>query len=499
MQLAKGMTVAGYHLISRIGRGGMGDVYRARQESLDRIVALKVLPPELSRNKEFASRFDSEAKVISMLEHHNIVSIYDYGAVEGNRFFAMQYVEGESLDQKIERERSLKVEQAIEISRQILRALKYAHEHNVIHRDIKPHNVLLDRTGKVFVSDFGIAKLFANTRITTTGMAVGTPEYMSPEQAEGAKLDAQTDIYSLGIVMYEMMVGVPPFTAESPLAVAYKQVNEQPKGPHEFNEAISPRLGMMVLKALKKDKKQRYHSVSEMLADLDSVAGEFPSSGRRAGSETSLQTEIDSPNRRITDRRMGDRRHAERRGYQIAGYPWYLWLPVALCLAILVTFGTFHFLPAQAEKAVRISRITGTSSYQTGNNDFQAPLAADGDVKTAWIEGAKGPGINEYVMITFRRTMILSRMGIWNGFYGKDRQTQGDPWQFYNRLKKVEISLSEGESRILELADRKGCQFFVLPTAPTSYLRLRILEIYPGAQSNVTPVSEVGLWGFRAR
>jgi len=298
----------------RLGQGGMGDIYRAIQEPLNRIVALKVLPPNLSHNQEFSVRFDTEAKAISLLQHQNIVSVFDYGEEDGLKFFAMQYVEGCDLSRKIADKNAMAISEVVDFAKQICRGLRYAHSRNVVHRDIKPQNILLDRNSVCHISDFGIAKIFQSASITMTGMAVGTPEYMSPEQAEGQDLDGQTDIYSLGVVIYELLTKRPPFTGNNPVAIAYKQVHEVPVPPSAYRKDTPKRLELIVLKALKKNKNARYKTVEEMLHDLDTVnfdeKVERPTmslaSSKRQLKSKDTRSEVE---KRITDRRSGDRRH----------------------------------------------------------------------------------------------------------------------------------------------------------------------------------------------
>ncbi|MBN1309050.1 MAG: serine/threonine protein kinase, partial [Chitinispirillaceae bacterium] len=311
------------------------DIYKALQEPLNRVVALKVLPPKLSRDPEFAKRFEIEAKAISLLQHHNIVSIYEYGEEEGLRYFAMQFVDGTDLGKRIAEHRQIPVAEIIDYTRQIGRALRYAHSCNIIHRDIKPGNVLIEKNGVVRLSDFGIAKIFSGTDITMTGSAVGTPEYMSPEQAQGKKLDAQTDIYSLGIVMYEMLTRKPPFSGPNPMSVAYKHVHEPPDPPSLKRKDTPKRLEMIVLKALKKDKKERYAVVEELLEHLDKVDDAEPvaAGGKRRKPAKESDDDYD---RRITDRRGGERRYEQQTFLSpvywadMIARQWPLWLVVAI-------------------------------------------------------------------------------------------------------------------------------------------------------------------------
>jgi len=300
-----------YRIIGKLGKGGMGDIYKAMQEPLNRIVALKVLPPQLSRDEEFAKRFEIEAKAISLMEHQNIVSIYEYGEEDGYRFIAMQFVDGMDLGCYINENRVISIPEIIDFAKQICRGLRYAHSRNIIHRDIKPQNVLLDKNKNVHISDFGIAKMCSSVDITMTGSAVGTPEYMSPEQAQGKKLDAQTDIYSLGILMYEMLTRKPPFTANNSMAVAYKQVHEQPMPPSVKRKDTPKRLELIILKALKKEKHDRYESVEELLEHLDSVDPtelvERDTVRFRAPTNSKGKTVKQDA---VSERRITDRRHA---------------------------------------------------------------------------------------------------------------------------------------------------------------------------------------------
>jgi serine/threonine protein kinase len=332
--------ISHYKILGRLGKGGMGDIYKAIQDPLNRMVALKVLPPQRGRDDEFAKRFEIEAKAISLLQHQNIVSIYEYGDEDGYRFFAMQFVDGMDLAHYIAERREIPIPEIIDFSKQICRGLRYAHNHTVIHRDIKPQNILIEKNKIVKLSDFGIAKIFSRTdEITMTGFTLGTPEYMSPEQALGKKIDAQTDIYSLGIVMYEMLTKKPPFLARDPMAVAYKQVHEQAPPPSHKRKDTPKRLELIILKAIKKEKEERYSSVEEMLDHLDSVdpderidqtTASFPATGIGDGAAKGHKpTELSKSDRRIVDRRsyggFGDK------GYwlELVRTQWITWILMA--------------------------------------------------------------------------------------------------------------------------------------------------------------------------
>ncbi len=346
-----------FKILQIIGMGGMGVVYKAVQEPLNRIVALKVLPPQLSINDELSKRFKIEADAISLLQHQNVVSLYDYGEDKGYRFFAMQFIDGENLSARIQGKKVMPAGDIIDIAKQMCRGLRYAHSKDVIHRDIKPQNVLLDKENIARLSDFGIARIFSSAGITLTGVTVGTPEYMSPEQAEGADVDAKTDIYSLGIVIYEMLTKKPPFLANNPVATAYKHVHEIPIPPSIKRRDTPKRLELIVLKALKKDKKERYESAEDMLEHLDSV--DVDERVDRTTLSFAVQKDfrdMSEPDekytdKRITDRRFGDRRYSRARhnGFFLVDKEYWFdllqdqWLSLTL-IAILASILFLHIL-----------------------------------------------------------------------------------------------------------------------------------------------------------
>ena len=320
------VKIGKYKILGKLGKGGMGDIYKAVQEPpLKLVVALKVLPPQHTRDDEFTKRFEIEANAIARLNHQNIVNIYEYGEDSGYRYIAMKYIDGMDLGCYLADVKTMPIPDIIDFTKQICRGLLFAHKNGVVHRDIKPQNILLDKNKVIHITDFGIAKVRSEPGPTVTGSTVGTPEYMSPEQAQGKDIDAQSDIYSLGIVMYEMLTGKPPFTANNSVAVAYKQVHEQPLPPASKRRDTPQSLDSIVRRALKKDKSERYRSVKELMADLDKVdVTERPDrktvvlgGSPRPGSKNK------DDDRRITDRRNGDRRNGNRRAFEGARHPFF--------------------------------------------------------------------------------------------------------------------------------------------------------------------------------
>jgi tetratricopeptide (TPR) repeat protein len=264
-----GQTLGRYQIIERLGRGGMADVYKAYQPGLDRYVAVKVLHPHLSEDPNFITRFQREAKTVAALRHPHIVQVFDFDS-QGDRYFmVMEYIEGgktlkEVLNDLAARGERLPLHHALDICAKLADALEYAHGQGMVHRDIKPANVLLPTVDNPVLSDFGIARIFGQTGLTASGAMIGTPAYMSPEQGRGEKADERTDIYALGIVLYEMMTGQPPYDADTPYGVILKHINDPLVPPHKFVEKLPQAVERVVLKSLAKDPLDRYPSAGAM-------------------------------------------------------------------------------------------------------------------------------------------------------------------------------------------------------------------------------------------
>src|SRR5664280_617006 len=258
-----------YELNHLIARGGMAEVYRAHDRLLDRPVALKVLFPELSVDRSFVERFRREAQAAANLSHPNIVPVFDWGEDTGTYFIVMEFIDGRPLSSILKSAGTLSAERTADIGAHVAAALGYAHKHGVIHRDVKPGNVLITDDGQVKVTDFGIARAI-NTEesLTQTGAVMGTATYFSPEQAEGIGVDPRSDIYSLGVVLFEMVTGRAPFLGDTPVAVASKHVRDTPPVPREINPSIPPTFEAIILKSMAKDPNHRYTTAEELRADL---------------------------------------------------------------------------------------------------------------------------------------------------------------------------------------------------------------------------------------
>ena len=264
-----GRTIANrYEIINKTGVGGMATVYMAKDKVLNRNVAIKVLKDEFTTDDEFVKRFNSEAQSAASLSHPNIVSIYDVGNEDGIYYIVMELVRGKTLKQIITEEGALPWKWSVNIAMQIASALETAHKNNIVHRDIKPHNIIITEDGVAKVTDFGIARAVSNSTITAFGTTIGSVHYFSPEQAKGGYTDAKSDIYSLGVVMYEMLTGKVPFDSDTSVSVALKHMQEPPVPPMQINENIPKAVNDIILKAMEKEPMARYQTATEMLRDL---------------------------------------------------------------------------------------------------------------------------------------------------------------------------------------------------------------------------------------
>jgi beta-lactam-binding protein with PASTA domain/tRNA A-37 threonylcarbamoyl transferase component Bud32 len=279
-----------YELDGVVGRGGMAEVYRARDIRLDRIVAVKTLREDLARDQTFQARFRREAQSAASLNHPSIVAVYDTG--EDNLgptpvpYIVMEYVDGRTVRDLLRDDRRLLPERALEITDGVLRALDYSHRNGIVHRDIKPANVMVTRSGDIKVMDFGIARAVSDTQatMTQTAQVIGTAQYLSPEQARGERVDARSDLYSAGCLLYELLTGRPPFTGDSPVAIAYQHVTENPVTPSRIDPEIPPWADAIVLKAMAKDPAHRYQSAGEMRADIQRGLSGMPVDAPPTGS-----------------------------------------------------------------------------------------------------------------------------------------------------------------------------------------------------------------------
>jgi eukaryotic-like serine/threonine-protein kinase len=378
--MSAGDVIAGrYELLELVGRGGMSTVWKAHDRLLDRIVAIKVLHEQFTRDEEYVERFRREARSVAQLSHPNIVTVIDRGEDEGRQFIVFEFVDGENLKQMIERDGRLPVRDALETALQMARALAFAHDRGLVHRDVKPQNVLLGEDGQCKMTDFGIARSVDVEGVTITGTVLGTSEYIAPEQARGQRVDALTDVYSLGVVLYELLTGSVPFHGENFVAIALRHVNEPPPSVLERRPDAPPRVAMAVERAMAKSPDDRFQSMDEFCRELQTALDELDPASEQA-TMISRRPVTAPPRPRAARRRR-------RRG----GILW----PIAAVLAVfaiaaLAAYGTFELRDDSPSAAPNEPiRLTGIDSYDPqGDNkeehDERVALATDGDSTSSW-------------------------------------------------------------------------------------------------------------------
>jgi serine/threonine protein kinase/tetratricopeptide (TPR) repeat protein len=276
-ELTTGATFGGrYQIIEELGKGGMGEVYKVFDTKIKEKIALKLIKPEIASDKATIERFSNELRFARKIRHKNVCQMFDLGEAEGTHFITMEYVSGEDLKSMIRMSKSMSVGAAVNIARQVCEGLAEAHRLGVVHRDLKPGNIMIDREGDVRIMDFGVARTLKEKGVTGAGVIIGTPEYMSPEQVEGKEIDQQSDLYSLGIILYEMVTGRRPFEGDTALSIALKHKTEIPRNPRELNAQVPEGLSRLILRCLEKDKRTRYQSADEVLTELIQVEEGIP-------------------------------------------------------------------------------------------------------------------------------------------------------------------------------------------------------------------------------
>jgi serine/threonine-protein kinase len=398
-----GELIAGrYELEELVGTGGMSSVYRAHDKLLERDVAIKVLHQQFTADDDYVERFRREARSVAQLSHPNIVTVIDRGDQDGRQFIVFEYVDGENLKSLVEREGPLPEVDAIRLTLQVARALGFAHEHGLVHRDVKPQNVLLNGNGEAKVTDFGIARsLEVHGGLTQTGTVLGTSDYIAPEQARGARVDAQSDIYSLGAVLYELLTGDVPFPGDNFVAVAMRHINEPPPSVRERRPDVSPRLDAAIRRAMAKDPRDRFGSMDELCGELsaclEAVSG-------MSGAETMVVAPPRKPTRR---ERRAMRAPAERPNV----WPLILLLAglavLAGILAAVFAFtgsgskitGLVHHDRTTAAGNVATVKLTGVGAYDPygdgTEHDSVVGNATDGNPGTYWNTEHYSGGLNK--------------------------------------------------------------------------------------------------------
>ena len=373
-EVTQGSVIDGrYEVLQRIGSGGMADVWLADDTHLQRRVALKVLHARFTQDSEFVERFRREAEAAAGLQHPNVVAVYDRGDVDGTYYIAMQYLEGRTLKQLIDA--GLTPEQAAGLIRQVLEGARFAHRHGVVHRDLKPQNVIVDDEGTATVTDFGIARAGVS-EITQAGAVMGTPHYLSPEQAQGFEVTPVSDLYSIGVMLYEALTGRVPFEADTAVAVAMKQVSQAPQRPSSINPKVSPALDAVVMRALEKEPGQRFQNADAFIAAIDAALKEPSGGAGNTAAFAALPPIVATPEEPVaegTNLEEEERRKRNRRRW--------LMVAAAVLIGLLIGFALTR------DTTTEVPEVTGNSS--TSPSPFSSRTASASATSTG--SSAKRP------------------------------------------------------------------------------------------------------------
>jgi eukaryotic-like serine/threonine-protein kinase len=460
-----------YRLEAKLGSGGMSTVYLARDQTLDRAVAVKVMHREMSEQEDQLQRFRQEARAVAKLTHPNVVSVIDAGEDGGHPYIVFEYVKGETLKQRIARVGALDTQEAIAYAIEVARGLGVAHARNMVHRDIKPQNVLIDEEGRAKLTDFGISRQLEQDGMTATGRVLGTTDYVAPEQAMGRATDPRSDVYSLGVVLYEMLVGQVPFHAESQVGVAMKHVNEELPDVQRRRPEVSAAVALVVERATAKDPVERYASIGEMVEDLETALEvEAARAGSTTGEATSVLDAVPVPRRKLS----------QRARWSWAAIVALLLVAGAALLAVQLISSGIGGGGANEGKGGTVPISSATDYDPQGDEEeigSKVELAADGDpTGTAWetehydsetFEGTKtgpDPGVGVYVTTTSPSTP--SRMIVRSPTPGWDAEVfatpAGPPSDLSGWDEPVGEASGAEETQEIPLTVREPSTYFLL-------------------------------------
>jgi serine/threonine protein kinase/Tfp pilus assembly protein PilF len=390
-ELKRGSVFAArYEIIEELGKGGMGRVYRVEDKKTKEEIALKLIKPEIAADNKIIERFTNELRTARKIGHRNVGRMYDIGEEKGSHYITMEYVSGQDLKGLIRQSRCLAVPRAVAIARDICDGLSEAHRLGFVHRDLKPSNIMIDREGEVRIMDFGIARSLKEKGITGAGVMIGTPEYMSPEQAEGKEVDLRSDIYSLGVILYEMVTGRVPFEGDSALGIAMKHKGESPKNPKEYNAQVPDDLSQVILKCLEKDREKRHQSSGELRAELENIEKGFPT----------------------TEKVLPRRKPLTSREITLQFSPKKLLLPALAVAALVIAAVIFILRPWSQKAAVSAPKIENSIAVisfqnQTGDSAFDYLQRAIPDLLITSLERR-----GELYVATWERMLdLLVQMG----------------------------------------------------------------------------------------
>jgi serine/threonine protein kinase len=480
-----------YDLIGTLGKGGMGNVYKALDKRLGREVAFKIL--DASSDEEAIKRFYMEAQAMKELDHQNIVHVFDFGQEKNQLFIAMTYVEGINLADILHKKEQLSFEAIEVIIRQIARGLLYAHSKGIVHRDVKPSNIMLTRDNRVYIMDFGISYIqeMEKDRLTRTGMTMGTPEYMSPEQCHGDNVTIQSDIYSMGVILFEMTCGRLPFEGNRPVEIALKHVQEQPPAPELFRKDMPPGLSKLILKCLKKKLNERFHDMQEFLDACDQVfptekTVQRPTMGhtplRRRTASIAEMANIITPRARMLQKKLT--------ALAIFIFPLIIMLLILLMLTHKPesTLRELEWNDALGNFETKQLEIDISGGYPLKNLN-------DNDLKTAWLHTMPQKPQNPVLTLYFDGNAIVTHFGIAIGYQKSVDDAFGDRFRIFKKPKIVTLETKDGFKQKIKLENIRGMQYPNIQAMETSELKVYLDEIYDGENEDFA-ISEIRLLGM---
>ena len=481
-----------YEILGVLGKGGMGYVYKALQKNLKREVALKVL--DASSDKESIERFYMEAQAMKELDHQNLVQVFDFGKQGNQLFIAMTYVKGSTLSEVLEHRRRLDFDAIEIITKQVARGLLYAHSKSIVHRDVKPSNIMITHDNRVYLMDFGISHIQSAERLTLTGMTMGTPEYMSPEQCHGDEVTIGSDIYSLGVILFEMTCGRLPFTGSKPIEIAMKHVQEEPPNPENFRPDMPRGLAKLILKCLKKNVADRFKDMQEFLDALDIVFAPLHQGDHHGHDTLSIRKLI--KNRPLISNQVADKvcrftnKHAML--FAIALFP----LLILLILAFLLTYKPPKTLQ-------EVSGVEVRAAYEErdmeGDDDYEPSNLLDKDLKSAWLIPMPTNSRAPICILDFNQPTIITNIGIASGFQKSIDDDFGDRFRIFNKPKTLSLLTKEGFRQTIQLEDIKGVQYPTMKAMETTEIQVFLDDAYIVNESSDLAISEMRVLGLLAQ
>lgn len=476
-----------YELLGVLGQGGMGHVYKAKDKRLDRIVALKVL--DSSSDEEAIKRFYLEAQAMKELDHNNIVHVFDFGEYKKQLFIAMTYVEGTTLSEILKHQSKLQLDAIELIAKQIARGLLFAHSKGIVHRDVKPSNVMLTHDNRVYLMDFGISYIqqLEKERLTMTGMAMGTPEYMSPEQCHGDEVTLQSDIYSLGVILFEMTCGKIPFTGAKPIEIAIKHVQEPPPLPETFREGLPKGFSAIILKCLQKRPADRFQNMEDFLDAFDAVFE------RRRDTR---------PSRRIP---LKGTTSLQEKFLDIPPFQKKL-LVSGMCLIPLIVILMIALLllhkPSRTLQELPMPEIYGNfenESIEGAQQNYSPENLFDEKNNTAWIFRAPTNNKNPILTLRFDSPVLITHLGLAVGYQKSEDDSIGDRFRIYNKPKTLSLRTKEGFREEIVLENIRGMQYPKFRAVETDEIQIFLGKAFISDSLQPFALSEMRLLGMKLR